>query len=397
MSCTEPTLNTPLLSSFPNKTDYSDQDPQHLTKPETWPESNNILVSIPYSPNSQTPYKCLAIIPGNAAPISSLTLCGEFLFSASSTKDITVWQHPDLRQFAKFGHGEGSVKALVAMGNRVFSAHQDGKVRVWKVSSRSENAFKLVASLPTTRDYLGRCLKQSNYVQTRRNHRRLWIEHGDSISCLAVHGDLVYSGSWDKTLKVWQMSNLKCLESIRAHDDAINALAVHDGLVYTASADGKIKAWGKRNVMKNSHCLLNTLVARNNMSWNAVATCSNTGLVYAAGSDGHVVVWQCDLEKEKKVWRLVCDVKAHDMAVLSLCVVSELVFSGSGDRSIGVWKREIGGGLGKLGFVRGHEGPVRCLQASWYRAGRGYVVYSGGLDRSLRVWWVPQEDIFGDK
>ncbi|XP_078159007.1 protein JINGUBANG-like [Carex rostrata] len=397
MSCIEPTLTTPLLSRFPNQIDYSDQDSQPITRPETWPEPNKLLISIPPSPNTQTRYKCLATIEDNAGPISSLTLCGEFLFSASSTKDITVWQHPDLCQFAKFGHGEGSVKALVAVGNRVFSAHQDGKVRVWKVSTRSENVFRLVASLPTTRDYLGRCLKQSNYVQTRRNHRRLWIEHGDSISCLAVHRDVVYSGSWDRTLKVWRMSDLRCLESIRAHDDAINAIAVHDGIVYTASADGKIKAWGKINEMKNSHCLMNTLVARNNMSWNAVATCVGTGIVYAAGSDGHVAAWQSQLEKEKKVWRLVCDVKAHDMAVLSLCVVSELVFSGSGDRSIGVWKRKNGGELVKLGFLRGHEGPVRCLQASWYRTGRGYVVYSGGLDRSLRVWWVPQEENIGEK
>ena len=67
------------------------------------------------------------------------------------------------------------------------------------------------------------------------------------------------------------------------------------------------------------------------------------------------------------------------------------MFSGSGDKGIGVWKREEDGGLGKLGFIRGHEGPVRCLQVSWYRIGKGYVLYSGGLDKSLRVWWVPQE------
>jgi WD40 repeat protein len=211
MSCIEPTLTTPLLSGFPSQTEYSDQEPQAITSHETQPEPNKLLIPIPLSPSTQTPYKCLATISGNAGPISSLTLCGEFLFSASSTKDITVWQHPDLHEFAKFGHGEGSVKALVALGNRVFSAHQDGKVRVWKVSTRSENVFRLVASLPTTRDYLGRCLKQSNYVQTRRNHRRLWIEHGDSISCLAVHGDVVYSGSWDRTLKVSSIHSILIL------------------------------------------------------------------------------------------------------------------------------------------------------------------------------------------
>ena len=78
----------------------------------------------------------------------------------------------------------------MAAGGRVFSAHQDGRVRVWRVSrrSRSENAFKLVAALPTTRDYLGRVFRQPSYMQTmaRCSHRRLWIERADNISCLAV-------------------------------------------------------------------------------------------------------------------------------------------------------------------------------------------------------------------
>jgi hypothetical protein len=43
-----------------------------------------------------------------------------------------AWQHPDLRRFARFGghNGDGSVKALAAAGERVFSAHQNGRVLV---------------------------------------------------------------------------------------------------------------------------------------------------------------------------------------------------------------------------------------------------------------------------
>ncbi|XP_044978392.1 protein JINGUBANG [Hordeum vulgare subsp. vulgare] len=334
--------------------------------------------------------------------VSCLSLCGEFLLSASTGSDIVAWQLPDLRLFARFGGhgcGEGAVKALAAAGGRVFSAHQDGRVRVWRVSRSSENAFKLVAALPTTRDYLGRVFRQASYVQAgprrgRRRGRRLWIEHADSISCLAVAAQdgVVYSGSWDRTLKVWRMSDLRCLESVRAHDDAINAVAADCGVVYSASADGRVKAWERGKVGAGTHTLLAVLVARDGVSWNAVAASGDAGAagrrVYAAGSDGHVLGW----DRHGGRWNLACNVKAHAMAVLCMCVAGDLVCTGSADKTIGLWRRQPCGGLAKVGAVGGHEGPVKCIQASLCRASNGYMVYSGGLDKSIRVWWVPNAD-----
>ncbi|KAK1310870.1 hypothetical protein QJS10_CPA08g01618 [Acorus calamus] len=77
----------------------------------------------------------------------------------------------------------------------------------------------------------------------------MWVSHADTISGLALSPDrlLLYSISWDRTIKVWRTSDFKCLKSIEdAHDDAINAIVVSkDGTVYTGSADAKIKVWKK--------------------------------------------------------------------------------------------------------------------------------------------------------
>ncbi|BFG20364.1 hypothetical protein CerSpe_066380 [Prunus speciosa] len=336
-------------------------------------------------------YRSLAVLSGHVGSVSCLALCGEFILSASQGKDIIVWQQPDLRPFTKFGQGDGSVKALVTVGNKVFTAHQDSRIRVWKVSRRSENVFRLVDTLPTTKDYLGKFMKQSNYVQTRRHHKRLWIEHADSISCLAFYNGLIYSGSWDKTLKVWRISDLKCIESIKAHDDAINGLVACNGIVYSASADGKIKAWGKEG--KSSHCLKGILEGHKDVSLNSVIVSEDGRWVYGGGSDGVVMGWQgsCGaVQNQIESWKLVCETKAHQMAVLSMCLMGEMLCSGSADKSIGIWKREAFGKLCKVGIISGHEGPVKCLQASPNNVGGGFMLYSGGLDKSLRVWWVPK-------
>lgn len=273
----------------------------------------------------------------------------------------------------------------------MFTAHQDSRIRVWKVSRRSENVFRLVDSLPTTKDYLGKFMKQSNYVQTRRHHKRLWIEHADSISCLAVNNGLIYSGSWDKTLKVWRISDLKCLESIKAHDDAINALVASKGIVYSASADGKIKAWGKGNEgkMNSPHSLKGILEGHKDVSLNSVVTTETGKWVYGGGSDGFVTGWLGDEGFDS--WKIVCEVKAHQMAVLCMCLVGDYLCSGSADKSIGIWRRDGCGGIFRVGVIRGHEGPVKCLQASGNSVGGGFMLYSGSLDKSLRVWWVPKD------
>ncbi|XP_019185952.1 PREDICTED: protein will die slowly-like [Ipomoea nil] len=384
---TPPSLSSLSATSSSNGSAAS-SDLDESPAPSRRYDSQDLQISRMPVPAPQS-HKPLAVLSGHVGAVSCIALCGEFVLSASQGKDIIVWQNPDLRQFTKFGEGDGSVKAVLTVGTKVFTAHQDSKIRVWKVSRKSENVFRLVDTLPTTKDYLRKFLRQSNYVQTRRHHKKLWIEHADSISCLAVTNGYIYSGSWDKTLKVWRISDLKCLESIKAHDDAINGLVASKGVVYSSSADGKIKAWGKEG--KNMVSLKGVLEGhRENVSMNGVVVSGDGSLVYGARSDGYVMGWLRNGDSEK--WKKVCEVKAHEMAVLSLCVMGEFLCSGSADKSIRVWKKGMNGGLVNVGVINGHEGAVRCLQASPVSVGGGFMVYSGSLDRSLRVWWVPNYD-----
>ncbi|KAG8363674.1 hypothetical protein BUALT_Bualt19G0047000 [Buddleja alternifolia] len=386
------TLSTPLLCSSPtpinsisncSNSDTDHESPQTTSFRYNFQDLNFNISKVPIS-CSQYSYKQLAILSGHIGSVSCLALCGEFILSASQGKDIIVWQQPDLRQFTKFGQGDGSVKALVTSGNKVFTAHQDSRIRVWKVSRSSENVFRLIDTLPTTKDYLVKFMNKGNYVQTRRRHKRLWIEHSDSISCLAVSDGLIYSGSWDKTLKIWRVSDFKCLESIKAHDDAINGLVARNGIVYSSSADGKIKAWGKEGENK-MHLLKGIMEGHKDISVNSVVVSEDGSLVYGGGSDGFVMGWLGN--KEFDSWKIVCEVKAHEMAVLCMCLMGEFLCSGSADKSICVWKRDhIDGGLFRHMLIKGHEGPIKCLQASPMRVGGGFMLYSGSLDRSLRVW-----------
>nr|XP_023896866.1 protein JINGUBANG-like [Quercus suber] len=191
-----------------------------------------------------------------------------------------------------------------------------------------------------------------------------------------------YPGSWDKNLKVWRLSDLKCLESIKAHDDAINGLVASNGMcillqlvgrlklgagkgrIHIGSADKSIgiwkrDAWGKEG--KNSHASKGILKGHKEVSINSVIVSEDGKWVYGGG-----------------------------MAVLCTCQTGEFLCSGSAGKSIGIWERGACGMLSKVGVISGHEGPIKRLQASPSNIGGGFLLYSGSLDKSIRVWWVPK-------
>ncbi|KAH9311028.1 hypothetical protein KI387_026063 [Taxus chinensis] len=350
--------------------------------------------------------RCLATLSGHEGVVSCIAASGELLLSASQARDVRVWRHPDLHQCARFGTGDGAVKAVVAVGNRVVTAHQDQKMRVWK---RFNGKYKLVTAMPTVKDYLTNAVSQSNYVQTRRHHRRLWIEHADAISCLAVgtavwksaarsgkrqkSASLVlYSGSWDRTFKVWRLSDFKCVESTRAHDDAVNAIAVGPaGYLYTASADGTLKVWLKPRGAE-SHRVVATLEGHQS-SVNALAVAGDGTVVYSGGSDCAIVAWHTEIGESP--FGVAGEMRgSHGGAVLCLCAVGDLLCSGSADKTVRVWRREgpHGGRFEHctIALLRGHQGPVKCVAGSADVA-TGFLVYSGSVDGSVKVWWVSKD------
>ncbi len=114
-------------------------------------------------------HRCVAVLQGHEGNVISLALAGDdmMLYSGSDRGDIRAWEHPGYGKNAKrFGCGEGSVKSLVVVGNKLISAHQDCKIRVWRRSKRRHKLLRLVTSVPSLKDYLINFLPpNNNYVQ----------------------------------------------------------------------------------------------------------------------------------------------------------------------------------------------------------------------------------------
>ncbi|KAK4744326.1 hypothetical protein SAY87_010638 [Trapa incisa] len=216
-----------------------------------------------------------------------------------------------------------------------------------------------------------------------------WVHRVDAVSCLAVSTDesLLYSVSWDRTLKVWRTSDFKCLESVaNAHEDAINSvLASADGNVYTGSADRRIKMWRKLQG-SNNHKPVN-LLETHSSGVNALAVNSYGSLLCSGSSDGAIFVWEKEDESGKMV--AMVSLQGHSQSILCLSFVSGIVFSGSADKTIRIWV-SAGKNYSCMAVLQGHQGPVKCLPAvvNHYGPSDSFSVYSGSLDCSIKVWHI---------
>lgn len=194
------------------------------------------------------------------------------------------------------------------------------------------------------------------------------------------------------------------MESIKAHDDAINAVAVSsDGLVYTGSADKRIKVWGMRHVgdggKKKRHVLITTL-EKHRSAVNALALSSDGKVLFSGSCDRSILVW----EKEDSANHMVVvgALRGHTKAVLCLTMINDVVandnendddfllFSGSADGTVRVWKRRaVDGRYCCLTVLENNNNnkPVKSLAAAEC-GGDVITVISGSFDGEIKVWKV---------
>ncbi|XP_028765838.1 protein JINGUBANG [Neltuma alba] len=396
-----PYLMSPWSHQAPATSPYS-KSPWFLSSPSVAPPGFHEYDGFP-------PNGLIGSLVREEGHIYSLAVSDDLLYTGSDSKNIRVWKN--LKDFAGFKSNSGLVKAIVISGDKIFTGHQDGKIRVWKFTQKNPNSYKRIGSLPTLKDYLKSSMNPKNYVEVRRRKNKVKIKHFDAVSSLSLVEDqgLLYSGSWDKTLKVWRLSDSKCLESIHAHDDAVNSVVSGlYGFVFTGSADGTVKMWKREMVGKGkTNHLLDRILLRQENAVTALAVNRESNVVYCGSSDGLLNFWEADGKGN------LCHggvLKGHKLAVLCLAAGGNLVFSGSADKNICVWKREESGMHSCLSVLTGHTGPVKCIAVEEERAeaseedkcrqdyhhrvltteGGRWIVYTGSLDNSVKVWRVSE-------
>ncbi|GAA0171600.1 hypothetical protein LIER_25590 [Lithospermum erythrorhizon] len=329
------------------------------------------------TPSPSLLYHCIASLHRQEGTIYSIAVSKGLVFTGSESSRIRAWRQPDCVERGHVKASCGHVSSILAHGNMLFTSHKDHKVRVWNLFLSENFKAKKIANLPRTSTFLF-FPKTCTY------------QHKERISCMAYyHAEgLLYTGSFDKTVKAWRVLDHRCVDSFLAHEDNINSVVVNqeDGCVFTGSSDGCVKIW-RRVYGQSSHTL--TMTLKFQMSPVNALALSSSCFLYSGSSDGFINFW----EKEKLSYRFNHGgfLQGHRFGVLCLDAIEKLIFSGSEDTTIRIWRREEGSCFHEcLAVLDAHRGPVKCLAASLEigKVVMGFLLYSAGLDQTFKVWRV---------
>lgn len=209
-------------------------------------------------------------------------------------------------------------------------------------------------------------------VQTLKLSRTL-TGHRSGIGAVAWHADgqTLASGSWDKTIKIWNAKTGQQLCTLTGHEDLVWCVAWHtDGQTLASGClDHTIKIW---NVQTGQ--LLRTLTGHTGGIGTVVWSTDGQTLA-SSSSDKTIKVWNA---RTGQVLRTLTDNTS-----IAQCVAwspdGQTLASGSLDQTIKVWNVQTGQLLRTL---VGHTNIARSL--AWSKDGQ--TLASGSLDQTVKVW-----------
>lgn len=66
--------------------------------------------------------------------------------------------------------------------------------------------------------------------------------HSDAVRALAVANDRLFSGSYDGTVKVWDVKSMECLQTLAGHTGPVRTLVYSGGHMFSGSYDKTVRA-----------------------------------------------------------------------------------------------------------------------------------------------------------
>ncbi len=160
----------------------------------------------------------------------AVTPDGKHVISGSSDNTLKVWNLETGQEKSTLtGHSDSvSAVAVTPNGKYVISGSWDNTLKVWNLET-GKGIFSFIKNLITRRQLF------------------TLTGHSDSVSAVAVtpNGKYVISGSWDNTLKVWNLETGQEKFTLAGHSHRVDAVAVtpNGKYVISGSWDNTLKVW----------------------------------------------------------------------------------------------------------------------------------------------------------
>jgi WD40 repeat protein len=211
--------------------------------------------------------QCLRVFSGHTSDVSCAAISsdGRHVVSGSVDTTVRIWdlKSGECRKVLA-GHSDTvSCIAFSTCGNKILSGSYDQTVRVWDIKSGLCNKIiecdgLEVDALAVVRNETSVILGESTWQDEDYAHLRILnyasgetfgeLEgHTAKISSIRIGIDnkKIVSGSWDKTIRVWDLESGECTHAFYGNTALVNSISIDSkkDRVFSGSLDGTIRVW----------------------------------------------------------------------------------------------------------------------------------------------------------
>uniref|UniRef100_A0A803TM01 Kinesin family member 21B n=1 Tax=Anolis carolinensis TaxID=28377 RepID=A0A803TM01_ANOCA len=230
--------------------------------------------------------------------------------------------------------------------------------------------------------------------------------HTKPVLCLDATDELLFSGSKDRSCKMWNLVTGQEIVSLKSHPNNVVSIKYcsHSGLVFTVSTS-YIKVWDIRDSAKCIRTLTSSgqVISGDACAGTATRTITSvqgehqinqialnpTGTTLYAASGNSVRIWE--LNRFQPIGKL----SGHIGPVMCLTVNKtpsnhDLVITGSKDHYVKMFEiaEGVGGNFGPAhNFEPPHYDGIECL------AIHGDILFSGSRDNGIKKWDLEQQEL----
>jgi WD40 repeat protein len=292
---------------------------------------------------------------------------------------VTAWNAAKRAETQKQLAAINEIQALTKSSEAMFATGETGNALIEALRVNQKVKLASWAKLDTQVPAMA-ALQQAVYLQRNEKpeNRTLAVNtlkgHEDSVGSVGFSpdGKKLASGSYDKTIKIWDVTTGKVLNTLKGHEGWVGSVGFSpDGKkLASGSYDKTIKIWDV-----TTGKVLNTL--KGHEGWVGSVGFSPDGKKLASGSyDKTIKIWDVTTGK------VLNTLKGHESLVWSVGFSPDgKKLAGSYDKTIKIWDVTTGKVLNTL---KGHEGWVGSVGFS----PDGKQLASGSLDNMIKIWDV---------
>ncbi|MBW4621930.1 MAG: serine/threonine protein kinase [Cyanosarcina radialis HA8281-LM2] len=290
-------------------------------------------------------------------------------------------------------------------GEILASASDDGNIRLWNVNTRQVIGILTGHSQPVNSIAFS---PDSQILASGSSDRtiKLWdLATGQEIRTLAGHSHgvrsvafrpldphpaltgtplpslgegtgvraILASGSWDKTIKLWDVETGEEICTLKGHQLQVSAVAFSPNGQFLASAsfDRTARLWDLSSGLPQ---VLYTFTGHAR-SVLAVGFSPDSSMLATAGDDNTICLWNC------ASGQAIATILGHSrsVATVAFSLDGETVISGSWDSNVKLWQVSTGE---EIATLAGHTDAVCALAVSPL----GEIVASGSKDKTIKLW-----------